>query len=75
MFRLTPIIQVIAAALAIFAIINWLILMLADNITRFIPMRLSPVTTYMEAVTAFGIGAGVYLLAVIASQGHKGGHH
>ena len=36
---------------------------------------MTPVTTYMEAVTAFGIGAGVYLLAVIAGNGKGGGHH
>ena len=74
--RLTPIIQFLSAALAIFAMINWLIIMLSDRIQHFIPLRMTPVTSYMDAVVAFGIGAGVYCLAVIASNSRSsgGGH-
>jgi hypothetical protein len=72
-FKLTPIIQVISAAVAIFATLNWLILMLADKITQFIPMRLSPLTTYMDTIIAFGVGAGVYCLATMAHNSAK--HH
>ena len=50
-----------------------LILMLADKITQFIPMRLSPLTSYMDTIVAFGVGAGVYCLATMAS--HSGSKH
>lgn len=71
MIKLTPIIQVISAAVAVFAILNWLILMLSDRITQFIPMRLSPMTSYMDTIVAFGVGAGVYCLATMAANSAK----
>ena len=74
MFKLTPIIQVISAAVAIFATLNWLILMLSDKITQFVPMRLSPLTSYMDTIVAFGVGAGVYCLATMASHSGAKGH-
>lgn len=73
MFKLTPIIQVISAAVAIFATLNWLILMLSDKITKFVPMHLSPLTSYMDTILTFGVGAGVYCLATMASK--AGGKH
>jgi hypothetical protein len=41
-------------------------------------MKLTPVTSYMDAVVVFGIGAGVYCLATMALGGaapKKGGGH
>jgi hypothetical protein len=68
---LTPVIQVISAAVAIFATLNWLILMLSDKVTQFVPMRLSPLTSYMDTIIAFGVGAGVYCLATMAHNSGK----
>ncbi len=74
--KLTPIIQVLSAVLAVFAMLNLLVLLLSENIQHFIPVKLTPVTSYMDAVVAFGIGAGVYCLATIAanSKGGSGKH-
>lgn len=74
MIKLTPIIQVISAAVAVFAIINWLILMLADKITQFIPAHLSPMTSYMDTILTFGVGAGVYCLATMAHNSSRSHH-
>jgi len=72
--KLTPIIQVISAAVAVFATLNWLILMLSDKITQFVPMRLSPLTSYMDTILTFGVGAGVYCLATMAHNSAKSHH-
>ena len=75
--KLTPVIQVLSAALAIFGMVNWLIITLSERIQRFIPAKLTPVTDYMDAVIVFGIGAGVYCLATMAANSRRGGgeHH
>ena len=70
--KLIPVIQVLSAALALFAMLNWLILMLSEKIQHFFPLKLTPVTNYMDAVVVFGIGAGVYCLATIAASGGRG---
>jgi|WetSurMetagenome_2_1015567.scaffolds.fasta_scaffold139642_2 hypothetical protein len=69
--KLTPIIQILSAALAIFGMINWLIITLSERIQHFIPAKLTPVTSYMDAVVVFGIGAGVYCLATMASNSRR----
>ncbi len=71
--KLTPIIQILSAALAIFGMINWLIITLSERIQHFIPARLTPVTSYMDAVVVFGIGAGVYCLATMAANSRRSG--
>ena len=71
--KLTPIIQILSAAIAIFGMINWLIITLSDRIQHFIPARLTPVTSYMDAVVVFGIGAGVYCLATMAANSRRSG--
>jgi uncharacterized membrane protein YuzA (DUF378 family) len=77
--KLTPIIQILSAALAIFGMINWLIITLSERIQHFIPAKLTPVTSYMDAVVVFGIGAGVYCLATMAANSRRssggGGSH
>jgi uncharacterized membrane protein YuzA (DUF378 family) len=78
--KLTSVIQLLSAALAIFGMINWLIITLSERIQHFIPAKLTPVTSYMDAVVVFGIGAGVYCLATMAansrrSSGGGGGGH
>jgi hypothetical protein len=75
---LTQIIRILAALLAIFGMLNWLIITLSERIQHYIPMKLTPVTSYMDAVVVFGIGAGVYCLATMALGGaapKKGGGH
>jgi uncharacterized membrane protein YuzA (DUF378 family) len=72
--QLTKVIQVLSALLAIFGMFNWLVIMLSDRIQRLIPVRLTPVTSYMDAVIVFGIGAGVYCLATMAVNS-KASHH
>ena len=62
---LTKTIQVLSALLAIFGMFNWLVIMLSERIQHFIPIRLTPVTSYMDAVVVFGIGSGVYCLATM----------
>ena len=60
---LTKTIQLLSALLAVFGMFNWLVIMLSERIQHLIPVRLIPVTSYMDAVVVFGIGAGVYCLA------------
>jgi hypothetical protein len=66
---LTRIIQLLSALLAIFGMFNWLVIMLSDKIQHWVPVRLIPVTSYMDAVIVFGIGAGVYCLATMTLEG------
>ena len=61
--KLTPVIQLLSAALALFAMFNWLVIVLSEKIQKLVPIKLTPVTSYMDAVVVFGIGAGVYCLA------------
>ena len=72
---LTQIIRVLAALLTIFGMFNWLAIMLSDRIQHYIPVRLTPVTSYMDAIFVFGVGSAVYLLATMASAGKKSGGH
>ena len=74
--RLTQVIQVLSALLMIFGTFNWLVIMLSEKIQHFVPIKLTPVTSYLDAVIVFGIGAGVYCLATMAANSHKpsGGH-
>lgn len=71
MVKLTPIIQVLAAIITIFAMINWLMLTLSEQIRHYVPAVLVPITSYMDAVLVFGVGAGVYCLATMAAAGKK----
>jgi ABC-type Na+ efflux pump permease subunit len=72
---LTKIIQVLSALLSIFGMFNWLVIMLSERIQHFIPVRLTPVTSYMDAVVVFGIGAGVYCLSTMTLTDRvKSGH-
>jgi hypothetical protein len=71
MVKLTPIIQVLAAIITIFAMINWLMLTLSEQIRHYVPAVLVPITSYMDAVLVFGVGAGVYCLATMAANGKK----
>lgn len=66
--KLTPIIQVLAAIITVFAMINWLMLTLSEQIRHYVPYALTPITSYMDAVLVFGVGAGVYCLATIAAS-------
>ena len=72
---LTQVIRVLGALLTIFGMFNWLAIMLSDRIQHYIPVRLIPVTSYMDAVIVFGVGSVVYLLATMASAGKKSGGH
>jgi len=71
MVKLTPIIQVLAAIITIFAMINWLMLTLSEQIRHYVPSALVPITSYMDAVLVFGVGAGVYCLVTMAANGKK----
>ena len=72
---LTQVIRVLGALLTIFALFNLVAIMLSDRILHYIPVRLTPVTSYMDAVIVFGVGSAVYLLATMASAGKKSGGH
>ena len=72
---LTQVIRVLGALLTLFGMFNWLAIMLSDRIQHYIPVRLMPVTSYMDAVIVFGIGSAVYLLASMAQNSRKSGGH
>ncbi len=72
---LTQVIRVLGALLTIFGMFNWLAIMLSDRIQHYIPVRLMPITSYMDAVIVFGVGSVVYLLATMASANKKSGGH
>ena len=72
---LTQVIRVLGALLTLFGMFNWLAIMLSDRIQHYIPVRLMPVTSYMDAVIVFGVGSVVYLLATMASASKNSGGH
>ena len=77
MMLLTPVIRLLSALLAIFATGNLLIILLSERIQHYVPIKLTPATSYMDAIVAFGIGAGVYCLATMAANSGRsagGGH-
>ena len=71
--KLIPVIQLLSAILCLFAVINWAIIMLSERIQHYIPLKMTPVTNYMDAVVVFGIGAGVYCLATMAANSKRAG--
>jgi hypothetical protein len=75
MTLIIKLIQFFSGLLALFATLNLLVLLLSEKIQHFIPIRLTPVTSYMDAVIAFGIGAGVFCLAHMAHGKSGGGGH
>jgi hypothetical protein len=72
---LTQIIRVLGGLLTLFGMFNWLAIMLSDQIRHYIPIRLTPITSYMDAIIVFGVGSVVYLLATMAAGGKKAGGH
>ena len=69
---LTTIFRVFAAILALFGILNFLLLVLADPIGRFSPVALGATTSLTDAILLFGVGAGVWVLG--QGAGHKSHH-
>ena len=72
---LTQVIRVLGGILTLFALFNLIAIMLSDRILHYIPVRLVPITSYMDAVIVFGVGSAVYLLATMASASKKAGGH
>ena len=69
---LTTVFRVFAAILALFGIVNFVLLILADPIGRFSPVAVGATTSLTDAILLFGVGAGVWVLG----QGGAGkGHH
>lgn len=70
---LTTIFRVFAAILALFGILNFILLVLADPIGRFSPVALGATTSLTDAILLFGVGAGVWVLG--QGPGGRKGHH
>jgi hypothetical protein len=70
---LTTIFRVFAAILALFGILNFILLVLADPIGRFSPVSIGATTSLTDAILLFGVGAGVWVLGQ-GSGGHKSHH-
>jgi hypothetical protein len=68
---ITLIFRVFAAVLALFGMLNFVLLVLHDPIERFSPVGLSATTSLTDAILLFGVGAGVW---VLGQGGHKAGH-
>jgi len=71
---LTQVIRVLGGILTIFALFNLIAIMLSDRILHYIPVRLVPITSYMDAVIVFGVGSAIYLLATMALPKKSSGH-
>lgn len=71
---LTNIFRVFAALLAIFGIINFILLILADPIARYSPVGVAPTTSLLDAIALFGVGAAIWMLGT-GAVGHGGKHH
>ncbi|WGM39147.1 hypothetical protein [Caulobacter sp. NIBR1757] len=69
---LTTIFRVFAAILALFGMLNFILLVLADPIGRFSPVALGATTSLTDAILLFGVGAGVWVLG--QGTGHKAHH-
>lgn len=71
---LVVVFRVFAALLAIFGALNILLLILSDRIQSFFPVEFHAIANLTQAVTLFGVGAGVYLLGEMAGKKKAGGH-
>ncbi len=68
---LTLVFRVFAAILALFGILNFVLLVLADPIGRFSPVPVTATTGLTDAILLFGVGAGVWMLGGGAARHGK----
>lgn len=68
------IIRVFSLLVAVLGGLNLLALALSAQIQKFLPAITLPAANVMEAVSLFGVGAGVYALSEIAKKTGGRGH-
>lgn len=67
---LTLIFRVFAAILGVLGAINIVLLVLGEALARYSPVELRAVGTLTEALTIFGVGAGIYVLSPAQGRAH-----
>jgi hypothetical protein len=67
---LTFVFRIFAGLLGLFGMVNVLLVVLADPISRFSPVFLTPTISLTDAILLFGVGAGVWAVTAPARKAH-----
>ncbi len=67
---LSMVFRVFAAILGVLGAVNVVLLILGEALARYSPVELHAVGTLSEALTLFGVGAGIYVLSPAGGRAH-----